>query len=154
MILRKKDKILSWQIFLFLILINFVVINVFVKTIHLMVASEDELECHKQMKLIQKAVIKYNLAHPEDKKLYMEFGFPKFIENVLMHQGYIEGKIENLHKKHSYYLERNGFVNCREHPRNPFSIYLMGLIILTILATVLELAFLGYKINTRHNPKN
>lgn len=98
------------------------------------------------MKVLQEAVNRYNQAHPEDKKGSMEFGFPGFVETTLIPQHYVNGSISDLREKHSYHLQRNGFVNCREHPRNPLSLYIMGLVILTVIASVLELGSMGYHI--------
>jgi hypothetical protein len=149
-----KTKPLTWPIFIGVLVINFIVISVLAWIGNQKFTSPDELLCRKQMQVLQKAVNQYNQTHPEDQKGSMEFGFPGFVEKTLILQGYVKETITDLREKHSYYLERNGFVNCREHPRNPFSIYLMGLIILTVIASILELGFLGYQIQWKDESNN
>lgn len=146
-----KHKPLSWTIFIGTLLANFIVIIILAWVGNQTLSSPDELQCRQQMKILQNAVDQYNRDHPQDKKENMEFGFPDFVEKTLIPQNYVKGTITDLREKHSYYLQRNGFVNCREHPRNPFSLYLLGLIILTVIVSVLELGFLGYQIPWKEN---
>ena len=141
-----KTKPLTWPFFIGALIINFIGITLLSWIGNQTLPFPDELHCRKQMKILQNAVNQYNRDYPQDKKGSMEFGFPGFVEKTLIPQNYIREKITDLREKHSYYLQRNGFVNCREHPRNPFSLYLMGLIILAIIATALELGAMGYQI--------
>ena len=147
-----KTKPLSWSIFVAALVINFAALSVLAYIGNQTLSSADELQCRKQMKILQDAVNQYNRDHPEDKKGSMEFGFPDFVEKTLIPGNYVKGTITDLRVKHSYYLQRNGFVNCREHPRNPFSLYLMGLIILTLIASILELGFMGYQMPWKEIP--
>jgi hypothetical protein len=149
-----KTKPISWPVFIITLLINFVVITLLAWIGNQVFTSPEELLCRKQMKILQVAVNQYNQAHPEDKKGSMEFGFPGFVEKTLIPQQYVKETIADLREKHSYFLQRNGFVNCREHPRNPFALYLMGLVILSVIGSVLELGFMGYQIHWKDTPSS
>lgn len=137
---------LTWQKFFVVLAVNIVIVTLLVLVGNRVLTPADERLCRQQMGYIQTGINKYNLAHPAEKKLQMEFGFPGFIEQTLVPQGYIKHPVTAIREQHSYYLERNGFVNCRIHQRNPVSITILGIAILSVLATVLAFAFLGYQI--------
>jgi hypothetical protein len=141
-----KTKALNWKIFVITLLINLVGITLLAWWGNQVLHSKVELLCRQQMQTLQQAVNNYNKSNPSDKKTSMEFGFPGFVETVLIPGKYISGTIQDLRGNHSYYLQRNGFVNCRLHPRNPPSLYWMGIIILSLIFSTLELGFLGYQI--------
>ncbi|MCX7918404.1 MAG: hypothetical protein N3A72_02115 [bacterium] len=133
------------------LVINHIVVTLLVLLGNRIFTPLAERKCQQQMEYIQAGINAYNQSHPNDKKLQMEFGFPGFIEQTLIPQGYIKQPIVDIRETHSYYLERNGFVNCRIHQRNPASITILGIVILSVLATILEFAFLGYQIQYRTN---
>ncbi|MDI6784220.1 MAG: hypothetical protein QME64_09040 [bacterium] len=159
-------KSLTWQKFCLVLSFNILVITGLVLLANLLFTPLEEFQCRQQIRIIQTAINAYNRAHPAEKKLQFEFGFPGFIEQTLIPQGYIinfkseirnpkseikKEAISDIRETHSYYLERNGFVNCRIHQRNPISIMILGISILSILATVLAFAFLGYQIKYKEN---
>ena len=137
---------LTWQKFIIVLVINVIVVALLVWLGNRVLTPAEERQCRQQMGYIQAGINAYNQAHPLEKKLQMEFGFPGFIEQTLIPQGFIKQQISGIRETHSYYLERNGFVNCRIHQRNPASITILGIVILSVLATILEFAFLGYQI--------
>jgi hypothetical protein len=140
------SKLLTWQKFSIGLVINIAIITLLVLIGNRVFTPLEERQCRQQMGYIQSGINGYNQSHPTEKTLQMEFGFPGFIEQTLIPQGYIKQQIADIREKHSYYLERNGFVNCRIHQRNPASIMILGIAILSGLATVLEFAVLGYQI--------
>lgn len=139
-------KSLTWQKFSIGLIINIIVVTLLVLLGNRVLTPSEERQCRQQMGYIQAGMNAFNQAHPAERKLQMEFGFPGFIEQTLIPQGYIKQPISDIRETHSYYLERNGFVNCRIHQRNPVSIMILGIAILSILATVIEFAVLGYQI--------
>jgi hypothetical protein len=140
------SKLLTWQKFCIGLIINIVAVTLLVILGNLVFTPLEEIQCWQQCRIFQNAVRVYNQSHPNNKTLQMEFGFPGFIEQTLIPQDYIKDSIKDIREKHSYYLERNAFVNCRIHQRNPASITILGIAILSILATVIEFAVLGYQI--------
>lgn len=144
-------KTLTWQRLCIGLVINIVIITVLVLVGNRVFTPQEERLCRQQMRYIQSGINAYNQAHPHDKILQMEFGFPGFIEQTLIPQGYIKQQISGLRENHSYYLERNGFVNCRIHQRNPISIMILGIAILSALATVIEFALFGYQLKYRES---
>ena len=140
------QKQLTWQKFIIVLVINIIVVTLLVILGNRVLTPAAERQCRQQMAYIQTGINAFNQAHPTEKKLQFEFGFPGFIEQTLIPQGFIKQQISDIRETHSYYLERNGFVNCRIHQRNPASITILGIVILSVLATILEFAFLGYQI--------
>lgn len=139
-------KSLTWKKFIIVLVLNIIVVTLLVIVGNRVLTPAEERQCRQQMAYIQTGINAFNLSNPTEKKLQMEFGFPGFIEQTLIPQGYIKQQIADIREKHSYYLERNGFVNCRIHQRNPTSITILGIAILSLLATILEFAILGYQI--------
>ncbi len=142
----RDPKLLTWKTFLAGFLLSLVLVGLLVWAGQQVFWTSVEKECKSQSAQLQTAVNQWNRQHPEDKKGFMEFGFPGFVEQTLQPQGYIKSPLKDLRGNHSYYLQRNGFVNCRLHPRNPLSLQIMGLLILTFLLELIFLGFLGYKL--------
>ena len=150
--LMKPFKPLTWKLAIIAFGINLVLVSLLVWIGNQTLSSKIELDCRKQMDSLQTAVDHWNKDNPQDQKLFMEFGFPGFVETVLGPKKYLTAPITDLREHHSYYLQRNGFVNCRLHPRNPWQIYDMGILILTLITTLLSLALLGYRIQWNDTP--
>lgn len=141
-----KEKIVNYRIFLSTFIILFVAISALGWILNQYLHEPMELQCRENMKILQKAVNTYNRLNPDKKLTSMEFSFPDLVESKLIPDNYLTQSIPELKEKHSYHLQRNGFVNCRLHPRNPFVLYLMGLIILTVLFSIIILGLLRYRI--------
>ncbi|MFB3896279.1 MAG: hypothetical protein ACE14V_08250 [bacterium] len=144
-------KTLTWQRFGIGLVINIIIITVLVIIGNRVFTPQAERFCHQQIGFIQSGINAYNQSHPNDKILQMEFGFPGFIEQTLIPQGYIKQQIPDLRENHSYYLERNGFVNCRIHQRNPISIMILGIAILSGIVTIVTFALFGYQLKYRES---
>jgi len=103
--------------------------------------------CHQNMATLQAAVNSWNNTHSGQQKMgFQIFGFPDRVQKELIPSGYLKQSVPDLTQGHSYYLQRNGFVNCRVHPRNPQSLYIMGVIILGLIASLMALGISGYQI--------
>jgi hypothetical protein len=142
-----NPKPLTWKLFLGGYLLSLLIAGILVWGLQQIFWTPAEKECKAQAALLQSAVNKWNKSHPQDQEGWMEFGFPGFVEQTLQPQGYLKAPLKDLRQNHSYYLQRDGFVNCRLHPRNPVSLQIMGLVILSLLLEVIVLGFLGYHIN-------
>jgi len=94
--------------------------------------DKDEMDCYNRVSVLQKAVDKWNRAHP-DQKITDEIN-----EGALAQEGFLTPQAYD-HDKHYYFVGETAHgprVKCNKHEDNPLILRLTGTTLLGVLVFV------------------
>lgn len=126
---KEKTKKLTWKSGLTIFAACWVATAASVYLLRMLLIPKDEMSCYHRVVLLQKAVNKWNQAHP-DKVINDEID-----EIALVKEGLIPGQ-DYDHEKHYYFVGETAHglkVKCNKHEDNPLVLRLTGDTLLAVL---------------------
>jgi len=137
---KTKTKRLTWKSGLTIFAICWVVTFLAVWGLRQVLIPKEELDCYARVITLQKAVDKWNQAHP-DKVLTEDID-----EAALVKEGFLQ-PLTYDHEKHYYFVGQTAHglrVKCNKDEDNPLILRLTGDTLLAVLAFVVFCAYRKY----------
>jgi hypothetical protein len=129
---KSRNKKLTWKSGLLIFALCWVATFVAVWVLRQVLIPKDELDCYARVITLQKAVDKWNQAHP-DKVITEDID-----EAALIKEGFLQ-PLTYDHDKHYYFVGQTAHglrVKCNKHEDNPLILKLTGDTLLAVLVFV------------------